>query len=195
MSDMRRQVMGDRKRLVDEVLADPSVSAETKTTLLHQFELMPFKNEYRRVHGNVSMAQFKSREAVAFLNKRLAETGKDWRITAENLDATFGNIMINSSMKGPYTTGVKIKGGGGNTFDQTDIGAQTGVDLENTQKNSFRNTRINTPKPSDDSNKELFTLKPGIWGMNIDLKKLVNDFLPRAINEAVRRIRQWRARK
>lgn len=147
---MRQRDMEERKRFVDEVLADPSISAETKATLSHQYDLLPFKDEYRQLHGNVSAAQFKSSEAVAFLNRRLQETGKNWRITPENLDATFGTIMINSSMNGPYSAGVKISGGGGNTFDQIDIhGAQTGLDLENTKNNKFSNTRISGPKSEE----------------------------------------------
>jgi hypothetical protein len=140
---MRKQAMEEERQLVDSILADPRYSAETKTAVLHQHELLPFKDEYRKLHGNVSIQQFKSPEAVAFLNKRLKETGKDWQITPENIDETFGNIMIDTSARGAYTSGVKIRGGGGNTFDQTDIeGAQTGVDLENTQKNRFTHTRI-----------------------------------------------------
>jgi hypothetical protein len=52
----------------------------------------------------------------------------------------------NPGGNGAFTAGVKIKGGGGNPFDQTDVnGAQTGIDLENTRDNQFGHTRFNAP--------------------------------------------------
>jgi hypothetical protein len=129
-----------------EALANPPYLQQTKTVIEHQRDLLPFKFEYLQTHGNVSLAQFKSPEAIVFFNKRLREAGKNWQITPENIDSTFGSVILDSSIGGAVTTGVKIKGGGGNTFDQTDVsGMQTGVDLEDTRNNQFGTTRITAP--------------------------------------------------
>ena len=136
----------DIERDMTEALADPRYSAETKITIKHQIDLLPFKFEYRRLHGNVSLAELKSPKAVAFFNRRLKESGKDWQITPQNIDSTFGSVILDLSANGPFTAGVKIRGGGGNTFDRTDInGAQTGIDLENTQNNKFNHTHYSAP--------------------------------------------------
>jgi hypothetical protein len=134
------------ERAMTEALVDARYSAEIKVIIEHQRDLLPLKEEYRLSHENLSLAKMKSPEAVAFFNQRLRESGKSWQITSQNIDSTFGNVMLDSSMNGPFTAGVKIRGGGGNTFDQTDInGARTGVDLEDTKDNRFSNTRINSP--------------------------------------------------
>jgi hypothetical protein len=136
----------DLEMAMTEALADPRYSPETKAVIERQRDVLPFKREYRTSHGSVSLDQMKSPEAVAFFNQRLRESGKNWQIGPDNIDSTFGNVMLDTSMNGPFTAGVKIKGGGGNTFDQTDIhGAQIGVDLEATKENKFSNTRISTP--------------------------------------------------
>jgi hypothetical protein len=134
------------EKAMTEALADPRYSAQTKEVIQRQRDVLPFKAEYRATHGNVSPTQMKTPEAVAFFNQRLRETGKRWQIAPDNVDSTFGNVMLDSSMSGPFTAGIKITGGGGNIFDQTDIhGAQTGIDLERTKDNQFSNTRISTP--------------------------------------------------
>lgn len=136
----------DLERAMTEALADPRYSAETKLVISHKRDLLPFKEEWRSLGHRPSLAEYRSPAAIAFFNKRLSETGKDWKITPENIDAVFGNVMLDTRINGPMT-GIKIGGGGGNTFDQTDINAiQTGVDLENTQNNKFSNTRISGPK-------------------------------------------------
>jgi hypothetical protein len=133
--------------LMDEALADPRYSAATKLVIARKRDVQPFKGEWRATHGVSPEAEkeMKSPAGIAFLNQRLRESGKDWQITPENIASVFGTVMLDTSMRGPFTAGVKITGGGGNTFDQTDIDAmQNGVDLENTRDNSFSNTRIIT---------------------------------------------------
>jgi hypothetical protein len=135
-----------------EYLADPSYSAETKLVISHKRDMLPLLTEYdEELSRDPSLGLWKSPKAVAFFNKRLRETGKDWQITPENVDATFGDISLNTRVTGPGT-GIEIIGGSGNTFDQTDIKGSTksGIKLQETHNNQFSNTRIG---PADEPTK------------------------------------------
>jgi hypothetical protein len=152
IGDPAQPYYGGLERAMKEALADPRYTATTKLVIQHKLDLLPFKREYRETHANVSLAQYKSPEGIAFFNQRLREAGKDWQITGAD-DPVFGNVMLDSSMRGALT-GILIEGGGGNTFDQTDIDAlQTGVHLRDTKGNQFGHTRINTPDTPQDSSK------------------------------------------
>ncbi|MBR0855690.1 hypothetical protein [Bradyrhizobium liaoningense] len=161
--DPTNQISADRERYIQErekawlaerdadfarVLADPRYSAETKLVIQHKRDLLPLQQEYRSsgMGPLLSATELKSPKAVEFFNRRLREIGKDWQITPENINSVFGNAILNSTMNGPFSAGVRITGGGGNTFDQIDIGgAAVGVDLKDTRDNTFSNTRINQP--------------------------------------------------
>jgi parallel beta-helix repeat protein len=128
-------------------LADPTYSPETKLVIEHQRDLLPLKQEYRRLQAPrpVSNDEIKSPKAIEYFNGRLRALGKNWKITPENMDSSFGNVMLDSSMNSSGT-GVKISGGGGNTFDKNNIsGGRAGVDLENTKNNNFKNNNISSP--------------------------------------------------
>jgi hypothetical protein len=144
-----QRALNDMYETMSSALADRRYSADTKLVISHQRDLLPLKEEWGELGHTRSLAEYKSPAAISFFNRRLRETRKDWQITPENVDATFGNVVLDSSMRGPFDTGIKIQGGGGNTFDQTDIRARTGIDLKETTGNSFSNTRINTPKPDE----------------------------------------------
>jgi len=88
-------------------------------------------------------------DAIIYFNKRLEESKADWRITPENYKELFGMVCIRCSARG-YSNGVVINGGGGNTFDQTNIDeTENAVDLNNTEQNHFTDTNINQNKAAE----------------------------------------------